>query len=493
MNKVISFDFWDTLYTSNPEFQNKQFELCLEFIPELTRGEWDRKRAEIKLIVDELAERDLSILLREEIYELFLPGLGENLNEFLLSSDRLFVDNPPIPTKLHSLVLELRCSGYKILVSSNTAFMDSKSMSKVLLFDLGIEESECLFSDLVGNAKPHFSMFEFNEVPIFHIGDNKVTDGGCTFYGIEYIPFDKEKDFSWIIKDGKVSFNREKPVALTEPYSDLSEVRFSAYKFDKLENLKFDIREYSKLKYGSKRVAREFGTELAIKFMCSPEFIGLVPHLKDKRIVVASAPSKSIAVASTAIKDYFISKFNPVWSEVFPAVEDLKIFRGHSYNEDYGSMSREQRDAAITSDSFHIDSEFIKGKVLFLIDDVYITGSHERRMRSLLKDSGFHGLVVFLYFSEYIGEGNPNIENKMNFAFVKSIKNIDHIIKNDEFIFNTRVVKYILNQPKDSFENFVDYQSDSFLHSFITHITGNEYHKLPEFRDNYLYLKSRSQ
>lgn len=494
MNKVVSFDFWNTLYTSNPKFQNKQYDLCVQYVPQLTRAEWDKRRSQIKRKVDELAENEGKVIFRKEIYKELLPEMPRNqLDEFMDKSDSLFISFPPIPTILHSLVLELKSEGYRVKLSSNTVFISGDILAGIVDDDLSIQKSDCNFSDLLGCSKPDRRMFRFEMHPDFHVGDNLITDGACVNSGITFIHFDKNNPFSWTFSNGGVEFNTSNlQNKVPKKETLITKVRFSSHKFDELENLRFDIRDYSKLKYGSKRVARNFGIELATKFMCSPQFIGLVPDLKDRKIVVASAPSKSIAVASTAIKDYFISKFNPIWSEVYPAVEDLKIFRGHSYNEDYGAMTKEQRDAAITSDSFHIDKIFIEGKVLFLIDDVYITGSHERRMESLLEAVGFHGLVVFLYYAEYIGDGNPNIENDMNFAFVKSIKNIDHIIKNDEFIFNTRVVKYILNQPKEAFENFIDYQSEQFLHTFITFITGNEYHKLPEFRDNYLYLKSRS-
>ena len=73
------------------------------------------------------------------------------------------------------------------------------------------------------------------------------------------------------------------------------------------------------------------------------------------------------------------------------------------------------------------DKEFIKGKVLFFIDDIKITGSHERRIKALLESVGFDGTVVFLYYAMYEGEGHPNIENQLNYGFVKQGK--DDLLK----------------------------------------------------------------
>lgn len=264
---------------------------------------------------------------------------------------------------------------------------------------------------------------------------------------------------------------------------------FSAKKFTSMDELGFSAEDYSKLKYGSKRVARIFGVELGKAFLQYIK-LGVEPLIQGSEVVVSSAPYKFIPVASTILKDYFISSFNRVWAETNPSVQDLKVFRGHSYNADYGAMTEEDRDKAINSDSFYIDANFIKGKVLFFIDDVKITGSHERRIKALLESVGFDGIVVFLYYAEYKGKGHPNIENQLNFAFVKNLLSINYIIQNDEFIFNTRVTKYILSAGSDEFKNFIDHQTKTFRNTLLTYTYGNEYHKIYEFQHNINYLKT---
>lgn len=269
--------------------------------------------------------------------------------------------------------------------------------------------------------------------------------------------------------------------------------KYSLHKFSKLEDTIFDPKDYSKLKYGSKRAARIFGVNLGKSFLEELVYYDtdLYKMLKGKEIVISSAPYKFIPVASTILKDYFLSAFNTKWAEENPSVQDLKVFRGHSYNADYGSMTEAQRDEAINSDDFYIDANFIKGKTLFFIDDVRITGAHERRIEKLLDSVGFEGDVVFLYFAEFVGEGHPNIENELNFAFVKDLKSINYIIQNDDFIFNTRVTKYILSASKEEFSNFIDYQTKSFRNTLLTYTMGNEYHRLPEFKENINYLKTK--
>ena len=265
--------------------------------------------------------------------------------------------------------------------------------------------------------------------------------------------------------------------------------RFSIHKFADTDNLTFSAIEYSKFKHGSKQFAKKLGTELACSFLESVEFKSFYQNTLNHQVVICSAPWKNIPVASTALKDFFISEFNPVWSVNNQAVQDLKVDRAHSYNEDYGAMSKEQREQVITSDDFSIDKVFIKGKVLVFIDDIIITGAHERRIKSLLDAAGFEGWVLFLYYAEYQGEDNPAIENELNYAFIKNLSNMDYIIKNEGVIFNTRLVKFILNAPNDEFKQFISNQSPSFCSSLEKHIIGNEYHNIEQFQKNYVHLQ----
>lgn len=262
--------------------------------------------------------------------------------------------------------------------------------------------------------------------------------------------------------------------------------RFYHNSFNSIDDIQINPIEYSKFKHGSKSCARKFGKELAISFQDTmTQEIKYI--LENSEIVVSSAPYKYIPVASTALKDYFLSEFM-LWcaTEYGKTPADLKIFRGHSYNEDYGAMTVEQRDKAISSDSFWIDSEFIKNKTLILIDDIRITGSHERRMENLLESVGFDGNVIYLYYSHLNVDSvvHPNIENVLNYAFVQNELDINHIIKNDEFIFNTRVVKFLLNLPEDKFSTFINYQSESFVETLAKNAIGNGYLKEQKFYNN---------
>lgn len=266
--------------------------------------------------------------------------------------------------------------------------------------------------------------------------------------------------------------------------------KFSAHKFNDLNDVTFSKEDYSKFKHGSKRASRVFGQELGRMFLDSGLYKEKLLHVTNKDILVCSAPYKFIPVASTLLKDYFVSVFNKEWSIDHNPIIDFKIFRAHSYHDDYGCLNQEQRKIAINSDNFYIDKVFIENKIIIFIDDVRITGSHEQRMIELLEKNNFKGQAFFLYFAQLSDCENihPNIENELNYASVKNLLDINQIVKNDEFIFNTRVVKYILKASDVEFKEFINYQSFIFRNTLLTYLQGNNYHKIDDFKVNYQYL-----
>lgn len=262
---------------------------------------------------------------------------------------------------------------------------------------------------------------------------------------------------------------------------------FSAQQFENRHSLEFSADRYSGFKYGSKSAAREFGYELGRKFLQSAVYENLQKEfdLTETPIIVSSAPYKFIPTASFALKDYFVHEFNRAHAIKFgKSVEDIKVFRQHSYHDDYGAMNKEDRDKAITSDDFYIDETFIRNKILFFIDDVKITGAHQSRIEKLLQTIGFKGQIVFLFYAELTGTEAPQIESYLNRNAINDLKDINKIIREDEFIFNTRVVKFILNADSPDFETFIQYQSVKFNETLLHYAIGNEYFKELKYQAN---------
>ena len=263
---------------------------------------------------------------------------------------------------------------------------------------------------------------------------------------------------------------------------------FSLHKITQSTEFTFDPKEYSKFKFGCKDAAKNFGTDLAIAFYY--EMLANTPI--DKPMVVISSPYCFIPTATFAMKDYFIRTLNELLvRDGHAVVQETKIHRTITYKEDYGELSAEDRFKLIQNDGFHLDVEFVKGKTLILLDDVKITGSHERVIERMLDAYGLQFINrYYVYYGEKTVESvDPKVENFINYFYVKSLMDLDRIIKNDNFLLNTRVVKYMLNYDFDEFWMFIQYQKRSFQESVYHLAIGNSYHLIEDYQANLFYLK----
>lgn len=258
-------------------------------------------------------------------------------------------------------------------------------------------------------------------------------------------------------------------------------------------------KNYSKFKHGSKTQARRMGRDLATGFI---SVFGGYKVPKDTQIVICSSPYKNIPTATQAMMDYFIGEFNKyLVYKGYLSLQTAKVYRELSYNEDYGLMTAEERLKLISNDQFYVDKEFLENKFVIFMDDVKITGGHQKMIEKLLDEPLPHHIpdfslkdvvegAVIIYYAELTNpDVHPNIEHYLNHAFVNNLVDINWIIRNEEFIFNTRVVKYILSKPEQEFQTFINYQSESFGETLLRLALLNSYHLVDEYKNNINYLK----
>lgn len=244
--------------------------------------------------------------------------------------------------------------------------------------------------------------------------------------------------------------------------------------------------DYSKFKHGSKSIAREFGKNLSSVFLRDE----VLAQIDNKNLTIYSAPFLNIPTASNALKDYTLTGAAKIFRENNIRIKQGIVHREYSYDDDYGSMSLEQRREAISSDLFSLDiSSLRKDDILIFIDDIKITGAHQERMEELIIRNSLENQIIFLYLAKYTGE-QPTIEDKLNHFSIKTLKDINDIIKNDEFIFNTRVVKFILKADVEQFVSFITYQSEIFRETLYNLSVLNEYYKNPKYKLNFEILSN---
>jgi len=265
--------------------------------------------------------------------------------------------------------------------------------------------------------------------------------------------------------------------------------KFSLHKISNKNKFPFDPQDYSKFKFGDDVIAEKFGIDLAKSFIAS--YLGLYPI--NKQIVVISSPYSFIPTATFAMKNYFVFELNKwLLNHNLLVVQETKINRTITYKEDYGELNAIERLNLIQNDTFQIDAEFIKDKVLIFLDDIRITGSHEKMITRMIEKYKLENDFFLLYFAELTNQSiHPKIENLLNYSFVKTIFDLNKIINGKRFFINTRIVKFILNYESIDFRNFIDDQNFDFIKLLFNMAAGNNYHKINSYSENFNTLKNK--
>ena len=262
---------------------------------------------------------------------------------------------------------------------------------------------------------------------------------------------------------------------------------YSLHHINSATHFGFDADDYSRFKFGDGEVSRYFGTDLADGFIS--EILTKQPI--EKQIVVISSPYSFIPTATFAMKNHFVCRLNR-WlaHHGYPVVQETKVHRTITYKEYYGELDAEQRINLIGNDSFHIDKDFLKDKTLLFLDDIKITGSHERMIMKMVNEYGLQNDIYMLYFAELVNKNiHPNIENYLNYHHVKNIYHLNDIIKGTNFCINTRIVKYILNYDHESFCIFIQDQGSNFINLLYDMALGNGYHTIEAYTPNLNFIK----
>ncbi|MBC7796281.1 MAG: hypothetical protein H7Z37_05385 [Pyrinomonadaceae bacterium] len=509
MNAIVTIDFWKTIAKSHPDYKKARtrywfdnwgepngfsFEQAEQIVRDVerfcdfsneTNGTQISQNQAVSLILWRLGYID-SKKFNTEIYAKIDDDLDALLQEFPIQ----FCDD-----EINDSLINL-ARYFRLILVSNTSFIRGEQLTKWLKQnEIHQLFTGLVYSDVTGFSKPNPNGFlrsftaRFIEKIAAHIGDNPHSDG-------EFAANINTK-FVHVNTNG-VSL-RDAAEVLIKNVEGVPEIvgketfevkRFVAHQIYDINVLSFSPESYSQFKHGSKEVARRFGFDLADKFIASNEFRHIVELSQDKQLVVSPSPYNYVPTATYAMKDYFVSRLNRelVSLELSP-LQEAKIHRTNSYNQDYGEMSMSQRENAISSDEFYIDKLFVKDKFVLFLDDIRITGAHERRVLQMIEKFGLECKYLFLYYAGLESFAAPQFENFMNYAFVKSIKDIDWIIKNHDFVFNTRVVKYILKAESVDFIEFINNQTVAFRENLHRYALGNKYHKLPEFQVNLSYLE----
>lgn len=261
---------------------------------------------------------------------------------------------------------------------------------------------------------------------------------------------------------------------------------FSKYKINSRTETHFDPVLYSQFKFGNGSIANQFGIELAESFI--QHYQSLL--LSGKEMVAIPSPYNSIPTASNIMTEYFIKELNAwLFKHDQPSVMVSKIHRYKTYTEDYGNLDFKERINLISTDTYHIDKSFLEDRVCLFIDDIKITGGHELIIRNLLTSKNIQTESVFVYFAELTNKDiEPSFENYLNYAFVQNMKDVVAVVNGADFIYNTRVIKYILKSGIEEVELFCKEVPGHKIDMLINYAISNNYHQIETYKSTLQFI-----
>jgi hypothetical protein len=262
------------------------------------------------------------------------------------------------------------------------------------------------------------------------------------------------------------------------------------------ENLPgFSMESYSKFKYGSHSVAEQFANALFDTFILDPTNDALFDHQK---IIIYSSPYDFLPTSSYYMTKCFFEKLKAYTSlnKYNCKVEFGKINRNQTYAEDYGALSAEERFNLIKNDTYELPERPSENAVLLFMDDISITGTHQKVIELLLNREGIKNDVGYLYFAKLMNKDvNPNYENVLNYAFVNDLPSLMNVLYSKDFMLTTRFVKHLLSLSTSDFSQLLGFLDNEIEGLLLKEIylgaLRNRYDKMEAYELNMSELSLR--
>jgi FMN phosphatase YigB (HAD superfamily) len=487
--KFYSFDFWNTLAYSNSDFKKKRAELILGlFENNITISDVTETFTKVGAAYNKHQESGMAILsplelLDKVLNELYPSVSFPDLTNLKFEIDSLFLKYPPkLDNNIISSIEKIQNYDKACSITSNTAFISGhvirQFLSNVNLLD---NFSFCLFSDEVGLGKPSSTIYELlylkakaihpqlKKSELLHIGDNDLAD-----------------------YKGALEFGLKSMLYNVKP--NLTHERYAVHSIDNTKFISFNEIDFSKFKFGDTLIAEKYGTELFDYFrnLLLPELIA-----KHNNFRIYSSPYDQIPTSSYYLTQSFYEAFSEYLKNNHPEnlnVKFCKIIRRQTYTEDYGALSAEERFNLIKNDTYEFVDIPSTEDVCIFIDDISITGTHQRIVEKLITDNSIETQSIFLYYAKLNNSlVCPSFENYLNYFYTSSVIKLMEIILSDSYKITTRTTKYILSLQHKDLEYFISeikkHGKNSILIELVNMSDANKYNNIEHYKPNLKTLK----
>ena len=205
---------------------------------------------------------------------------------------------------------------------------------------------------------------------------------------------------------------------------------------------------YSRFKHGSGSVATRFARLLARQYSDHHD-LSSTP-----RVWVTGSGYAVVPPAAAAL----VTPFVVALAQLAPGlqVRELRVHRSGRTPGDYAAMSPADRDAALRDDCMYVeDGADLRGELVVALDDIRVTGTHERAMNACLTAAGARWIDHLYLVDAAAFATTPQLESVLNAAAVSRLEDLVEIVRADDFVPNARVCRRVLRLPADELMRFV--------------------------------------
>lgn len=247
---------------------------------------------------------------------------------------------------------------------------------------------------------------------------------------------------------------------------------------------RFDSHAYSRFKYGWHQQAHWYGEDLTRMLLSHP----IADHFRDKQPVVVSASAyKRLSTAAQFVASTIETRLR--WTQQYP-VHAARIHRAQLTEGDYGTMTIAERQYWMSNNGLSVDTALFNDRHVVIVDDVRITGSHEKAIWRLLADLPIRS-VTNLYVVDLdsdLAKRDPTIEDRMNHAAIRNLSDLYRLMQEESYVPTARTVKFVLSRPLDSVKTFLERIEGSDLRLLHLGVLDDGYYSMDTYADGSMLL-----
>lgn len=212
-----------------------------------------------------------------------------------------------------------------------------------------------------------------------------------------------------------------------------------------------DAHSYSRFKHGDAAVGRRFAVALAAL---------AARRLDERPVLVTTSAFAQVPPAAYSLLIPFVQHLRLLRPDL--RVGTFRITRRGVSNGDYSRMTPGDRRTAIAAGDLTPERD-ITGAVVLALDDIRVTGNHERAMDRCLVGAGVAEVRHLYVVDAGRFADSPQIESVLNEAATGGAAELLEIAAGRRFVPNARLCRRVLSLPVDELRSFVDHAEPSLV------------------------------